>query len=143
MEKAQYAGFWIRCYATFIDILAMLLFISVPLTLIYGAAYWQNNHGILGFWDVFLGYIVPFVATIWLWTTLGATPGKLVAKLKIVDAETGSKLSIGQAFIRYIAYIPAMLVFFLGFIWVAFDKKKQGWHDKIAGTVVIIEDGLD
>ena len=63
MEKAQYAGFWIRCYATFIDILAMLLFISVPLTLIYGAAYWQSNHGILGFWDVFLGYIVPFVAT--------------------------------------------------------------------------------
>jgi uncharacterized RDD family membrane protein YckC len=36
-----------------------------------------------------------------------------------------------------------MLVFFLGFIWVAFDKRKQGWHDKIAGTVVIREDGSD
>jgi hypothetical protein len=33
-------------------------------------------------------------------------------------------------------------IFYLGFIWVAFDGKKQGWHDKIAGTVVIIrEDG--
>ena len=48
MEKVEYAGFWIRCYATFIDMLVMLLFISVPLTLIYGAAYWQSNHGILG-----------------------------------------------------------------------------------------------
>ena len=141
MEKVEYAGFWIRLYATFIDLLVMLLFIYMPLTLIYGAAYWQGEHGILGFWDVFLGYIVPIVVTIWLWITLGATPGKLVAKLKILDAETGSKLSVGQAFIRYIAYIPAMLVFLLGMIWVAFDKKKQGWHDKIAGTVVIRDNG--
>jgi len=25
----------------------------------------------------------------------------------------------------------------LGLVWVAFDRRKQGWHDKLAGTVVI------
>ena len=32
------------------------------------------------------------------------------------------------------------LIFSLGFIWVAFDGKRQGWHDKLAGTYVIEED---
>ena len=61
----------------------------------------------------------------------------MATKLKIVDAKTGNKLSVGQAIGRYFAYIPAILPLGLGLIWVGIDKKKQGWHDKLAGTVVI------
>ncbi|MFW2124742.1 RDD family protein, partial [Acinetobacter ursingii] len=46
---------------------------------------------------------------------------------------------VGQGIIRYIGYIPATLVLFIGLIWVAFDSKKQGWHDKMAKTVVVRE----
>jgi uncharacterized RDD family membrane protein YckC len=61
----------------------------------------------------------------------------MATKLKVVDAVSGEKMSMGQAIGRYFAYIPAMLPLGLGLIWVGIDKKKQGWHDKLAGTVVI------
>lgn len=57
--------------------------------------------------------------------------------LRVVDAETGKTLSVGQAVARYLCYIISMLPLCLGFIWVAFDRRKQGWHDKIAQTVVV------
>ena len=65
------------------------------------------------------------------------TPGKIILGLKIVDVHTGSKLSIGQAIGRYVGYIIAVLPMFAGIFWVGIDKRKQGWHDKLAGTVVI------
>ena len=49
----------------------------------------------------------------------------------------GGKPSVAQCVARYFGYIVAMLPFCVGIIWVAFDKRKQGWHDKLAGTVVI------
>ena len=66
-----------------------------------------------------------------------ATPGKMITRIKVVDAETGNKLSTGQRIGRYLAYYPATLPLFFGLIWVAFDKRKQGWHDKLARTLVV------
>jgi uncharacterized RDD family membrane protein YckC len=54
-----------------------------------------------------------------------------------VDAKTGSSLSVGQSLVRYVGYFVSAIPFCLGLIWVGFDSKKQGWHDKIAGTVVV------
>jgi uncharacterized RDD family membrane protein YckC len=137
MEDQKYAGFWIRFGATLIDLIIMTIVLYVPLTLIYGEEYWLGNQFIHGFWDVFLGYVVPAVATIWFWLRFFGTPGKMVTRLKIVDAKTGNKMSLGQAIGRYFAYIPAILPLCLGLVWVGIDKKKQGWHDKLAGTVVV------
>jgi len=61
----------------------------------------------------------------------------MIVRAKIVDARTGGKPSTGQLIGRYFGYYLSMIPLFLGFIWVAFDKRKQGWHDKLAGTVVI------
>ncbi len=60
----------------------------------------------------------------------------MATKLTIVDAKTGKKPTLIQFVLRYVSYFLSC-IFFLGFIWIAFDKKKQGWHDKIAGTVVV------
>jgi uncharacterized RDD family membrane protein YckC len=109
----------------------------VPLSFIYGEQYWLGDQYIRGFWDFVLGYVVPIVATIWFWLRFMGTPGKMALKLRIVDARTGNKLSPGQAIGRYFAYILSMLPFGLGFIWIGIDSRKQGWHDKMAGTVVI------
>lgn len=136
-QQQRYAGFWIRLLAGLIDLAVMLVVIYLPLTLIYGEAYWEGEAFIAGFWDAFLGYIVPFVGTIWFWRTFLGTPGKMVLKLRVVDAETGGRLTIPQAIGRYFAYIPAMVVLFVGLFWIGFDRRKQGWHDKLAGTVVI------
>jgi uncharacterized RDD family membrane protein YckC len=137
MENTNYAGFWIRLGASLIDILLMLIVVAIPLSFIYGEQYWLGEQLVYGVWDVLLNYVLPIFATIWFWLRFLATPGKMVTKLKVVDAKTGGKMSLGQAIARYFAYLVAMLPFFLGFIWIGFDKKKQGWHDKLAGTVVI------
>ena len=63
----------------------------------------------------------------------------LPKSLKVLDERTGENVTVGQGIIRYIGYFPAILVLFIGLIWVAFDPKKQGWHDKMAKTVVVRE----
>lgn len=133
----EYAGFWIRFAALMIDVVFMSIVLYFPLTLIYGEQYWLGDQVIHGFWDLLLGYVVPIVATIWFWLRYMGTPGKMALKLRIVDAVSGERMTTGQAIGRYFAYIPAMLPLFLGLFWVGVDRKKQGWHDKLAGTVVI------
>ena len=71
----------------------------------------------------------------WMWKS--ATPGKMLVSALIVDAKTLGMPSAGQFVVRYVGYIVSSLLFGLGFLWVAFDRRKQGWHDKMAGTVVI------
>jgi len=137
MENTNYAGFWIRLGASLIDVLLMLIVVAIPLSFIYGEQYWLGEQLVYGVWDVLLNYVLPICATIWFWLRFLATPGKMITKLKVVDAKTGGKMSLGQAIGRYFAYLVAMLPLFLGFIWIGFDEKKQGWHDKLAGTVVI------
>jgi uncharacterized RDD family membrane protein YckC len=141
MEDKEYAGFWIRFGAMLIDLVVMIIVLYIPLTIIYGEEYWIGEQFIYGFWDVILGYIVPIVVTIWFWLRYSGTPGKMATKLRIVDAATGNKMTTGQAIGRYFAYTIAILPLCLGLIWVGIDKKKQGWHDKLAGTVVIRDTG--
>jgi uncharacterized RDD family membrane protein YckC len=107
------------------------------MTFIYGNEYWMSEKMVHGILDVLIGYVLPIVATIWFWLRYKATPGKMAYSLEVVDAATGNTLTTSQAIIRYIAYIPSALALGIGFIWVAFDPKKQGWHDKIAKTVVV------
>jgi len=137
MDEKQYAGFWIRVCAQLIDLLFWTILVFIPLTYIYGEEYWTGEQFFFGLWDALLGYVFPFVATVWFWLKFFGTPGKMLLKLRIVDENTGNKLSLGQATGRYFAYIPAMLPLGLGIIFIARDKKKQGMHDKLAKTVVI------
>lgn len=137
MVEKEYAGFWVRFGALLIDLVIIGIVLFVPLSFIYGEDYWLEDKLIYGFWDFILSYVVPFFATIWFWLRFRGTPGKMATKLEIVDAATGNKMSTGQAIGRYFAYILSALPLCLGFIWVGVDKRKQGWHDKLAGTVVI------
>ncbi|WBA85759.1 RDD family protein [Endozoicomonas sp. GU-1] len=137
MDNKEFAGFWIRFGAMIIDMIVMFIVLYIPLSFIYGEEYWVDDKLIYGFWDILLGYVVPFAATIWFWLRYMGTPGKMATRLRVVDATTGKKMSTGQAIGRYFAYIPAMLPLGLGFIWIGIDKRKQGWHDKLAGTVII------
>jgi uncharacterized RDD family membrane protein YckC len=139
MNDQEYAGFWIRTGAAVIDTILTLIITAPILTAIYGAEYWLSDKGfsLLGGWDFFFNYLFPAMAIIALWVYKSATPGKMATKLTIVDAETGAKPSTGQFLVRYLGYFIATIPLCLGIIWVAFDKRKQGWHDKLAGTVVI------
>jgi len=82
----------------------------------------------------------PALAVILFWRFYGATPGKLAVFAKIVDARTGGAASTGRLVGRYFAYLISAFPLFLGFAWIAIDRRKQGWHDKIAGTMVVYDD---
>jgi uncharacterized RDD family membrane protein YckC len=90
-----------------------------------------------GFVSILVTWILPVVAIIWFWVAKQATPGKMFLSLRVVDAKTGGNLTVWQSIARYLGYFVAGIPLFLGILWVGFDSKKQGWHDKIAGTVVV------
>lgn len=137
MKNQEYAGFWIRVGASLIDSILLVIITAIPTTLIYGMGYWDASEIIYGSWDILINYIMPIVLVVWFWIRFYATPGKMLLNLKVLDAKTGEGLTTLQAIGRYFSYIISAIPLGLGFIWVAFDNKKQGWHDKLAGTVVI------
>jgi uncharacterized RDD family membrane protein YckC len=137
MQNQEYAGFWIRVAAALIDTVVFVLVFSVPLTLIYGSDYWTSDEMVSGFWDILLTYIAPIIITVWFWVKYLGTPGKMALRLRVVDANTGKAISSRKAVGRYLGYYVSAIPLLLGFIWVGIDKKKQGFHDKLAGTVVV------
>jgi uncharacterized RDD family membrane protein YckC len=78
--------------------------------------------------------------TIFCWRRYGATPGKIAFSVRIVDAKSGARPPLVRLAARYFAYIISAAPFFLGFAWIAIDRRKQAWHDKIAGTRVVYEE---
>ena len=77
------------------------------------------------------------VAAVAFWRRYGATPGKLAVGVRIVDARTGGTPPTGRLILRLLCYLLSAAPLYLGFLWIAFDRRKQGWHDKIARTIVI------
>ena len=133
----EYVGFWARTGATLIDTV-ILLIITVPVAYsIYGSEYFLGDKYIYGTWDFLLSYVCPAVAVIVFWRFYSATPGKMAIRATIIDARTGRRPSTGQLIGRYLAYYPSFLVLGLGCFWVGWDPRKQGWHDKLAKTVVV------
>lgn len=132
----EYAGFWIRVLAAIID--TFIIFIAlIPVAMIFG---WNNtytsgmNSGIDWLWQ-----IIAAIFYIFCWIKFAGTPGKRLLRLKVLDEKTGENVTVVQGIIRYIGYFPAAFVLMIGIFWVAFDSKKQGWHDKMAKTVVVRE----
>jgi len=135
----RYAGFWVRVVATIIDTI-LILVITLPMMIsVYGWDYFheERSRTVAGPAEILISWVLPAIAVIVFWMRKQATPGKMVLYLRILDADTGNKPSAAQFVGRYFAYLVSMLPLFLGLIWVAFDKRKQGWHDKLAGTVVV------
>ena len=137
--ELEYVDFWPRVGASLIDMLVIMLVTYPLLYLVYGQAYFtvQSEAPVRGMADFLISFVLPFVGVVVFWLKKQATPGKMVVDARVVDAKTGKTLTVGQAVGRYLAYIVAVLPLFIGLLWVIFDRRKQGWHDKMAGTVVV------
>jgi uncharacterized RDD family membrane protein YckC len=141
--KLEYVGFWKRFLAAMIDIMILTVVLTPIMVGLYGLSHFDPQRLLSGQlesgkwdWLVELGIAV---AAILFWRFRGATPGKMAISARIVDAKTGRRPPTWRFIVRYIAYIVSTLPFCLGFLWIAFDRKKRGWHDLIAGTVVVYD----
>lgn len=135
----EYVGFWPRVGASIIDAIIIMVITSPILVSIYGWGYFTDSDKplIAGPADFLVSWVLPAIAVVLFWLYKQATPGKMAVAARVVDARTGNTISVGQAIGRYLAYFVSMLPLFLGIVWVGLDPRKQGWHDKLAGTVVI------
>jgi uncharacterized RDD family membrane protein YckC len=99
----------------------------------------MNNAGVFSHWLISFGLqsLVIGLLTGWFWHRWAATPGKMLLRLRVVDATTELPISDRQILLRLLGYLLSFGFLCLGFIWIGLDKKRQGWHDKIAHTVVI------
>ena len=136
-ENFQYTGFWARFGATLIDTVLILFIIYPILISMHGFEALATNAFTSGPIDWLLNWVFPVIGIIAFWLYRQATPGKMAISAKIVDAKTGEKPSPQQCIVRYLGYYVSTIPLCLGLLWVAWDPKKQGWHDKLAGTVVI------
>ena len=160
MREVRYAGFWIRFLASLLDTLFLALPVAIVIYFLSDGNWFDfsqyqqnmmmamsgNTHALdkqpqtSMQWEM-LFEVVTLLITLLFWKRWrGATPGKKFVHIKIVDAKTLKDINNIQAITRSFGYIVSTLAFLLGFIMVAFRKDKRGFHDLLAGTVVIYED---
>ena len=146
----HYGGFWRRFYAFTIDkvilgFIGMILFFVGTTAFGLGISPYDmaaDPEALMALGGkIFLLYqgvslFLDMVYFSYFHGTTGQTPGKRLLGLRVVQ-ETGAPIGLGTAFLRWVGYIVSALPLLMGFLWAGADRRKQGWHDKIAGTVVI------
>ncbi len=149
----HFAGFWSRAAARIID----LVIIIAAFNLIYlvdqlgaDAGLWtgmglgEGSPISAGFSmaNVLRGLFFltfPVFYYVYLHAVYGQTFGKMALKIKVVN-EDGTPLDYRKAFLRWLGYFLCDLTFYIGYLWAAFDHRKQGLHDKVCKTVVVRTD---
>ena len=147
-DNVHYLGFNKRFIAFLLDSIAASILMAPFVSYLTGDVVLLNKNfsnqsqlfELLGSMTAKLSIDLVFMGSIFIlfWIYKNSTPGKMLFKSIIVDANTLSAPSTTQNIIRYLGYFISFLPLGLGFLWIAFDKRKQSWHDKLAGTVVII-----
>lgn len=153
-HQPMYAGFWIRLVARLLDglILGIPFGIVFAVFAITGGIFANNSSSSSqnsqnaaaaavfggGFLLLYLLALVVQVGYwIYFWGTSGSTLGMRLLHLRVVDAETGGPIGYARATVRFLMTIVNSWACYIGWIWVAFDPRKQGWHDKVANSVVL------
>jgi uncharacterized RDD family membrane protein YckC len=85
--------------------------------------------------------IIPLIYFPYFWSREGPrngqTPGMQQMGIRVVRDADGGPITVGPAILRLIGYWVSGFVFYLGYIWIFVDKRRRGWFDLIAGTVVV------
>ncbi len=137
-----YGSFDQRLTAAAID----LFFVStVCAVLMFAGAMLINSQLIVLLMTLGLAIIIPIVNLLYHVimesSAKQGTHGKQILQIRVCDME-GNRISLGNAAGRNLAKIFSLLPLFVGYLYIFFNKKQQGFHDVIAGTLVI-KDRLD
>ncbi len=136
-SQVKYAGFWQRFLASSIDGAIIILF-GIGLSLSLGGNYFSSDtQSLPQVVSSVVNLLFSTLYSVFFWVKQdGATPGKKLLAIKVVKTD-GSELSYGTAVLRGLSYMVSFVPLGLGYLWVAWDKNKQGWHDKLAQTYVV------
>lgn len=121
----EYAGFWLRLGAGVIDLLILGSVVGIIAYFFPSPIVWSTS-----------GVAISIVYWMGFWVWRGQTPGKMAVGVKVIRTDS-SPVKWQCAICRCLGYVVSAITLFIGFIWVAFDGRKQGIHDKIADTYVV------
>ena len=146
LNPLSYVGFWIRFLAFILDSIVVMIFLYfvalfIPASVDTSSINLANQEELIAMLPdllprMGLDALLAALVFLLLWNFIRSSLGKVIFHAYIANT-AGQKASFGQLLIRYLGYFVSLACFGLGFLWIAFDPKKQGWHDKLAGTVVI------
>jgi len=137
-DAPRYAGFWIRVVAWLIDAIALGVLTSA-FTPFVGppGVVMDGSRVVVDPGANAMGALIGLIYFVGMWSWRGQTIGMMPFRLWVARLEDGRNPDVVGAFLRYVGLIVSFAVVCLGVIWVAFDHRKQGWHDKLAGTLVV------
>ncbi|WP_426958313.1 RDD family protein [Muricoccus radiodurans] len=130
---AALAGFWARLVATILDAAWML---PAGWALALAGILLRGGQDLTPGAEVLLNLISALVVLLF-WASRQATPGKILLRLRIVDARTGGTPPWPRLVLRYLGYLVSALPLGVGYLWMLWDPHRQCWHDRIAGTLVV------
>ncbi|MCU0498849.1 MAG: RDD family protein [Anaerolineae bacterium] len=95
----------------------------------------------------FLGGVIGFLVTLgyqWFFLTRnnGQTPGKMLLGIRVIKVD-GTPITGIDATLRYLGYAINSAIMGIGWLWALIDPERQGWHDKLARTYVVLADRND
>lgn len=128
----ELASFWRRVGANLIDLIWLL-----PLAILLGSLAEAVNGGTMSAGGELMSNVITGLAVLLFWVERQATPGKLALGIRIIDAETGGTPPAGRLVLRYLGYLVSAIPLGLGYLWMLWDGRRQTWHDKIGGTLVV------
>lgn len=141
MTQVEYAGPGRRLAALLIDaILVTVVIASVLLAwmTITGTAFETHSHVVQR--ATTGGVLLALALKVALDAWLQGTPGLRLMDCRLVDARSGQGIGLGRSLTRMAGLVMAALPGMIGLLWMFWSKRRQGWHDMLAGTVVIRED---
>ena len=138
-RHGEYAGFASRAVALTIDLLVVTGMVTV-VTLVGQLAvdFFRATQGTQTLFRIAMlgiGFLIPNLYFISFWMLAGQTLGKGIMGIRVVGVD-GGRVHIGMAIRRAVGYYLSA-IFFIGYLWVLVDKRRQGLHDKLAGTIVV------
>jgi uncharacterized RDD family membrane protein YckC len=122
----QYAGFGIRLASWLIDVI-LLNIVGALFQAVAGQV-----AGLVFSLALGIGYSIYFVGS-----PSGQTIGMRAMNIRAIDAQTGGRVDYSRCVVRYLISILSAIPFFLGYFWMLWDRRRQTWQDKAAGTVVV------
>lgn len=138
MEKEfKFVGFWERVWITVIDFIIYLIYTIIIGSFGYYVFKIEDKTDLDYIYELILLIIIPIIILFFLWKYKGGSLGKIVRKTQIVDVKTGKHPTDKQLLSRLFGNFMSIISFFLSFIHVGLDSRKQSWHDKIAHTAVV------
>lgn len=145
-------GFWRRVVAGLLD-----LVMTAPVAVL-GFVFWARmlwiefpgSKGELFYWllnvpfsddpmlvpGIFFGFLMGLTALYFYTSVWGASPGQRIMRLRVVDG-AGRRVGPVRGAFRTLGLMLSLGYLFLGVLWIGFDRLRQGWHDKLAGTYVV------